>query len=164
MSKYSSVFAGLLSPYKDIKPVKEFAQKVDGFKKGERLDLLSLIEVPINKTTINTYKVIYHQLAHVRTDDNYKGSLFFEKDPLPRRPKHLVGYVNVESDGTIQALETMPEYRGRTIGKQLLKYAAIRYRANALTVNKNNEVAINMYKRYGYKAYDQNSTMLFMER
>lgn len=154
-----SLLSSVARDYKTNKPevVKEFAVARDTFQKGDRLPISQLREKDITPAILTMYKRVYKPLAHVRTD-GYFGTLFFDKNKL-------VGYVNVRlSDKCIQALEVTEPYRGREIGKQLLQYAVIRLGAESLSVNKINTVAIDMYKKFGFRIVAQDETMYYMEK
>lgn len=142
---------------KEVEIVKEFAVARDDFKKGDRLSLSSLREKDITPANITMWKRKYEPLRHVRTD-GYIGSMFFDKN-------RLVGFVNMRiSDRCIQSLEVTEPYRGREIGTQLFQYAVIRLGAKMLSVNKKNEVAIRLYKKFRFVITDQDDTMYYMER
>lgn len=137
--------------------VKEAARYKKEFKKGERLNLSELTEVIITNHSIVQYKRKMPQLCHVRVD-GYDGRIFLYKNDV-------VGFINVDiSDGCIQALDVSEKYRGRGIGSQLLSYAIIRLCANSLSVNKSNEVAIRLYKKYNFYIEDEDGDMYYMER
>jgi len=127
--------------------------------KGSR-QLSEFTKMAINKTTIDKYKVRYPHLKHIRVD-GANGYLWFEQN-------ELVAYVAVDFGGSkkwIQALYVSPDYRGYGLSKQLLKIAENELNATHLSVAKNNEVAINLYKKNGWKedtSIDKSEHMLFM--
>ena len=57
----------------------------------------------------------------------------------------------------------MDNYKSHGLSKQLLDIAVKKLNANDLSVNKNNEIAIKLYKDYGFKVYKESDTMLFMK-
>lgn len=68
----------------------------------------------------------------------------------------LQGYVfvgNKKDKGFIYDLTVQPEYRGRGLGKKLLDDAVKKYGGYDLIVDKDNTIAFNMYKKYGFKTY-----------
>lgn len=142
---------------KYAKVVKEFATKKDNFQKGQRINITDLKAVDITQSAINMYKRQMPSLCHVRVD-GYEGVIFLDK-------RDVVGFVNVNTeDGCIQALEVSEKYRGREIGTQLLTYAIIRLHAVRLSVNKKNDVALRLYKKYGFVVDEEDDHMYYMER
>lgn len=85
-------------------------------------------------------------------DDGESYNLFWKDDN-----DKVVGKVTVDSipasDGYrwFGSLEVSNKYRGYGLGKQILDIAVNRYKAGALAVYKDNEVAYKMYKNYGFK-------------
>lgn len=74
----------------------------------------------------------------------------------------LVGHVfvgnNSKDPGFISSLEVKPEYRRLGIATKMLKDAINKYHRYDLTVRKNNTIAINMYKNFGFKINDEGSS------
>lgn len=69
----------------------------------------------------------------------------------------LAGYVIVDNKkypGFIVPLEVMKPYRGLGLSKKLLNDAIRKYGAIDLCVDKNNEIAINLYKKFGFVIID----------
>lgn len=65
----------------------------------------------------------------------------------------LAGYVFVDNEkypGFIVPIEVIKEYRGYGVGNQLLYDAIHKYGAIDLCVDKDNEVAIHLYKKHGF--------------
>lgn len=68
----------------------------------------------------------------------------------------LQGYVfvgNKKDKGFIYDLTVQPEYRGQGLGKKLLDDAVKKHGGYDLIVDKDNTIAFNMYKKYGFKTY-----------
>ena len=63
----------------------------------------------------------------------------------------------------IQALEVEPEFRGHNLGNQLLDFAINQMDARFLSVRKTNKIAISLYKKHGFKIYDETDSMYFMK-
>lgn len=66
---------------------------------------------------------------------------------------NLIGYVFIgksKDKGFISTLEIVKEYRGYGFGKELLKDAINKYDAIDLVVYKDNKVALDMYKKFGF--------------
>ena len=85
-------------------------------------------------------------------DDGESYNLFWKDDN-----DKVLGKVTVDSipasDGYrwFGSLEVSNKYRGYGLGKQILDIAANKYKAGALAVYKDNEIAYKMYKKYGFK-------------
>lgn len=85
-------------------------------------------------------------------DDGESYNLFWKDDN-----DKVVGKVTVDSipasDGYrwFGNLEVSNKYRGYGLGKQILDIAVNKYKAGALAVYKDNEIAYKMYKNYGFK-------------
>jgi GNAT superfamily N-acetyltransferase len=127
----------------------------DHIQKGNK-SLFSFKKVSITDNDINKYKQDMKSLSHIRTEDGYKGTIFLDKN-------NPVCYVNVNSNnGMIQALEISKDYQGYGLSSQLLKYAVSTLKATSLTVNKKNEVAINVYKKQGFKQVKATDNMITM--
>jgi ribosomal protein S18 acetylase RimI-like enzyme len=98
---------------------------------------------------------MYSNLKHVKFGNDFKGIILIDKNKF-------VGIIqcNVVSK-YIVALEVAPEYRDMGIAKYLLKYA-VNLGINKLSVNKENEIAINLYKNFGFEIFDQDNYMYYM--
>ena len=81
--------------------------------------------------------------------DNYVGEILVDMDK-----EKFAGYVLVKKDGKdkgfIQPLWLFEGYRGYGFGTKLLKDAVNKYNAVGLTVDVDNKVAIEMYKKNGF--------------
>lgn len=64
--------------------------------------------------------------------------------------------IDKASDGNIWfgSLQVSKSYRGHGLSEQILEWAIENYNVNALTVYKDNEVAIRLYKKFGFKIID----------
>ena len=113
----------------------------------------------LKKVKINDVICKKYGLIHVKVNNDTEGYVFLKDDDL-------VGFISVENkdDGSkwIQALEVRPKYRKLGIGKSLLDYAVKELKADHLSVRKTNDVALNMYKKYGFKEYDSTDSMIYM--
>lgn len=123
--------------------------------KGQK-KLSEFKELVINDEVVKRYKEQFKPLSHVRTGEDYVGFLYLDGDKV-------VGFINGnEKEGMIQALEINSEYQGYGLSKQLM-YMAIRHiSCDKLTVNKKNKLAIDIYKKYGFKQYKESDTMIYM--
>lgn len=150
----SGKFYDIKSIYNDLIPVHQEA-------------LSNIVnESVLLEASISRYKKIKIDRSLIESDpvfkhlreDHCRGYAFYDKDKL-------VGFVNVEDkegESWIQALEIMPDYRNQGLGKSILDIAVKELKANYLSVNKKNTVAILMYKKYGFKTYKETETMYFM--
>ncbi len=86
--------------------------------------------------------------------DYFKGFAAFEKGT-----NNFAGFIRVWPNwvleekyhgNLISPVEVKPKYRGYGLGKLLVKESMEKYNANMLMVAKDNEVAINMYKKLGF--------------
>lgn len=116
-------------------------------------------KVSISENVISKYKEDYKFLSHIKTDKNCKGYLFFYD-------KELVAVLSVEykenGENWIQAIEIVKKYQGYGLSEQLLDIALKEFNATYLSVNKNNELAIYIYKKKGFVVYKETDTMYFM--
>lgn len=116
-------------------------------------------KVSISENVISKYKEDYKFLSHIKTDKNCKGYLFFYD-------KELVAVLSVEykenGENWIQAIEIVKKYQGYGLSEQLLDMALKEFNATYLSVNKNNELAIYIYKKKGFVVYKETDTMFFM--
>ena len=95
-------------------------------------------------------------LRHARCNSNTFGWFF-----INRERQNLVGYVGCEND-TVIALEVTRKYEGRGYASRLLALAQ-GCGATKLSVERSNTHAIEVYKHLGYRTYDRDSRMLYME-
>lgn len=80
---------------------------------------------------------------------DFKGEIIIDTDK-----NKLIGNVFINSTkekGFITNLEVKKEYRRQGFGDMLLNDAIKKYKAKDLTVNIDNEVAIKMYEKHGFK-------------
>lgn len=131
--------------------------KIDtNYVSKNKISLSRFNKEKINKTIIDKYKNDNKFLKHVDYDDN--GYIWFDKDSV-------VGIVTVDDKkdyNWISAIEINQNYKGHNLGKQILDFAVKKLKGNALSVNKKNEVAIKMYKKYGFKIYKEDKNMYYM--
>jgi ribosomal protein S18 acetylase RimI-like enzyme len=114
-------------------------------------------EIPYNKENIEKYKSSDNLLKHARSDKNTEGIMLVDKNT-----NDLIGYIAWE-DNYIIALEVLSDYRGSGFGNILLE-KAIKSGCSKLSVSKKNTIAINLYKKYGFKhTKDINDKVIEME-
>lgn len=124
-------------------------------KKGEK-DLSFFINHNITKENIKEYKNKEKSLCHVSEKD--EGNIYTDKN------KNVVGYYSINpTSGFITSLFISDKYRGYGLGKQLL-YKAINDGGCNLSVSKNNKLAIDLYKKNGFKKNKETDKMIFMTR
>lgn len=143
----------------DITPDRTKADLDDIMKYFEEsannINLRSLTKKKITEELIKSYK----QLKSIRIGSSNIGYAFFDKD-------NLVCFISIETKENneiwIQALEVIKEYQNNGLGKQLLNFACKDLKAKFLSVRKTNNVALNMYKKYGFRIYKETDYMYFM--
>ena len=133
---------------------KDFSSKKD-------MSLSQFTRIKLADAIVQVYGGEYPSLRHIRINNHTKGYIWIND-------KQVVGYVNVEEKDDdskwIQALEIYAPYKGHGLSKQILGIAIGELGATELSVSKNNEVAIKLYKSYGFKTYKSTDTMYFMSR
>ena len=145
--------------------VTEAASKLDPNhkSKGEK-NLSSFKKIHITESVINKYKKEYPFLSHVRCKDTKEyicdGYIWFDNDELVA----MVGSCEYRDDKTkwVVSLEITKDYRGYGLSKQILNYAVKTMNCKYLSVNKNNKIAKKVYDEYGFKVYQEDSTMYYM--
>lgn len=130
------------------------------YNKGEKKILEagvsnSLRYVKSSKELIEKYKEKYSRLKHVRTSEENEGIMCLDKDKF-------VGIIQWDINTKyIVALEVIPEYRKKGIGRKLLDIA-YKNGIKKLSVNKNNQNAIDLYKSIKFKKADEDNFMYYM--
>ena len=56
-------------------------------------------------------------------------------------------------NGFLYNVEVFKKYRGQGYGNDIMDYVLSHYSINELTVEPDNVIAINLYKKYGFKPY-----------
>lgn len=122
---------------------------------ANNINLRSLTKKKITEELVKSYK----QLKSIRIGSSNIGYAFFDKD-------NLVCFISIETKENneiwIQALEVIKEYQNNSLGKQLLDFACKDLKAKFLSVRKTNNIALNMYKKYGFRIYKETDYMYFM--
>lgn len=133
---------------------KDFSSKKD-------MSLSQFTKVRLTDAIVQVYGQAYPSLRHIRINKDTKGYVWLND-------KQVVGYINVEEKDDdykwIQAFEIYEPYKGHGLSKQMLNVAIKEFGATNLSVSKNNEVAIKLYKSYGFKTYKTTDSMYFMSR
>ena len=112
----------------------------------------------LDKYTVNGYKSICKSLQHVRVNSDTNGEIVIDNNKV-------VGYYQTEKKESciwLQSFEICEEYRGYTLGSQLLVRAIRVGKITNLAVDIQNEVAINLYRSYGFVEYTRNQKTMFM--
>ena len=126
------------------------------FKPKDKLSLSLFTKLGLDDGTIKKYKDKNRFLSHMRTNSDYKGYIFIDKEKV-------VAVINVNiSNGIIQAMEITSSYQGHGLSLQLLDLAVKNLKATELSVNRSNAVAISIYKKYGFKVIKETDIMYFM--
>lgn len=68
-----------------------------------------------------------------------------------------VAFMGVE-DGVLEMLFITPEERGKSLGKQLIRYGIENYGVERLAVNEQNPQAKGFYEHMGFKVYKRTET------
>lgn len=107
-------------------------------------------EVELTTENIDNYKYKYPSLNNVKINDRVSGTMIINTEY-----DDLVGFVTVEEQSIkkndnnkmITYLEVIKEYRQQGIGDYLFNKAINDFKANHVVVNKDNERALNLYKK-----------------
>lgn len=142
--------------------VQELSSSVEkDFSSKKDMNLSNFAKVRLTDAIVQVYGQAYPSLRHIRINKDTKGYVWLND-------KQVVGYINVEEKDDdykwIQAFEIYDPYKGHGLSKQMLNVAIREFGATNLSVSKNNEVAIKLYKSYGFKTYKTTDSMYFMSR
>ena len=99
-------------------------------------------------------------LKHVRADRSTFGEIFFDD-------KKPVGYYQTSHDENctwIQAFEILPEYQGKGLSDQMLTRLLRKTNATNLSIDLDNEIAIRLYLKNGFREYARTPKMMLMCR
>ena len=131
------------------------------FKSKHDMNLSQFEKMRLSDAAIQVYKQKLPSLSHVKINNNTKGYIWIDK-----KTDMPAAIVNVEEkdDGFtwIQAFEIFVPYKGHGLSKDILNVAIRELKATNLSVNKDNQVAIKVYKSYGFKIYKTTESMYFM--
>ena len=145
----------------------DIISKIDyNFKHKKKIDFSSLIRLNANSFTISRcFNKINDSSAQKRFLEYYQWFKFRNiKDSkfyiFVMNNKHLIptSYLLISPDKNdpnhikwIDMLEVFEDFQGKHLGNQILFYAIDRLKINALDVHKHNEIAIKLYKKFGFK-------------
>ena len=107
------------------------------------------IDIETNKSTVQKYLSSdkEYNKTYKKHFESIKGEIVIDTDN-----NTLAGYIFV-IDMFITPLFVYPRYRGYGLGDILTKDAVKKYKARRLWVFKDNEVAIKLYKKHGFKVF-----------
>ena len=128
----------------------------DDYNAKGKKSLSSFKKEKISKESLNKYKKDFKALSHIR--ENCLGYIYLDKSI----PMAVIAVEEKSDCNFIQAVEITKEYQGYGLSKQLLDVATKELKATRLSVNKKNKLAIEIYKKYGFKKYDETENMVFM--
>ena len=131
------------------------------FKSKHDMNLSQFEKMRLSDAAIQVYKQKLPSLSHVRINNNTKGYIWIDKKTdMPA----AIANVEEKDDGFtwIQAFEIFVPYKGHGLSKDILNVAIRELKATNLSVNKDNQVAIKVYKSYGFKTYKTTEAMYFM--
>lgn len=142
--------------------VQELSSSVEkDFSSKKDMSLSQFTKVRLADAIVQVYGQNYPSLRHIRINNHTKGYIWLND-------RQVVGYINVEEKDDdykwIQAFEIYVPYKGHGLSKQILGVAVRELGATNLSVSKNNEIAIRLYKSYGFKTYKSTDSMYFMSR
>ena len=150
--------AGKALELEDIVTEGVYSKIASDYRNKGHKNLSSFSKKTITRGFIDQYKSQYPFLRHI--DPNDEGTIWFDRDKI-------VGVLSITNKSDkirwITAIEVAEDYRGYGLGSQILKFAVSREKANALSVNKHNEIAIRMYKNAGFVSdNNDHGNVLFM--
>ena len=142
--------------------INELSSSVEkDYQSSKDMNISQFPKMRLTDAIIQVYGQSYPSMRHIRINNRTKGYVWL-------KDKQIVGYINVEEKDDdskwIQAFEIFPPYKGHGLSKQMLNVAVNEFGANYLSVSKNNELAIKVYKSYGFKIYKSSDTMHFMTK
>lgn len=163
--------SGLLEPetFFDLTP-KEMESKLNGFVQESYMEnhhnklKAEYKYIPLTPKSVKQYapqgsfKV---GLQHVRVTKDTHGAIYIDNSDV------VVGYVAIEKKANgerwITALEVSTEYQTKGFGTDLLQIAVDEFHADHLTVNRDNDRALQMYLKHGWVVSEATDKMYFMK-
>ena len=131
--------------------VEAFTVYKDDFQRGKPYKLSSFNKTPISKQTLHKFKQqeLCRELLHI--DDYDTGYIYTDKDTGKFVAVIAVDKSDDRKYNWITAVEVGKDYQGHGLARQLLDVATKELGGNALSVHFENKVAIETYKKYGFK-------------
>lgn len=152
-------YKGIMYQESTVNELSSSAEK--DYQSSKDMNISQFPKMRLTDAIIQVYSQSYPSMRHIRINNRTKGYVWL-------KDKQIVGYINVEEKDDdskwIQAFEIYPPYKGHGLSKQMLNIAVNEFGANYLSVSKNNELAIKIYKSYGFKTYKSSDTMHFMTK
>ena len=152
-------YKGIMYQESTVNELSSSAEK--DYQSSKDMNISQFPKMRLTDAIIQVYGQSYPSMRHIRINNRTKGYVWL-------KDKQIVGYINVEEKDDdskwIQAFEIYPPYKGHGLSKQMLNIAVNEFGANYLSVSKNNELAIKVYKSYGFKIYKSSDTMHFMTK
>lgn len=128
--------------------------KDDYVSKGNK-KISSFKQLELTEENVKKYKSDVKYLSHFRTGNDYAGYIWIDDNSV-------VAACSVNKDtNIIQAIEISKQYQGYGLSKQILDICKS-LDGYILSVNKSNDVAISVYKKYGFYTYKESDSMYFM--
>ena len=112
----------------------------------------------LDKFTINGYRSICSSLRKLRISPYTSGEIVVDGD-------NIVGFYQTEKKDNciwLQAFEICDDYRDYSLGHQLFTRAVRFGKITNLSVDIKNEVAINLYRQFGFVEYTRNHKIMLM--
>lgn len=132
---------------------------INDYESKQDMSISQFSKMNLNDAVIQIYKSQYSSLSHIRINKDTKGYIWLDD-------KKVVAIINVEEKDDdnkwIQAFEIFGDYKGHGLSKQILRLSIKDLGVTHLSVNKDNEVAIKLYKAMGFKIYKKTDSMYFM--
>ena len=131
-----------------LKESKDKSILIDDFKTDNSLKfkIIDLNDKRLfNQKCIKDDEILYNNLNY-RIEKGKIGEVAIES-----KSGEFAGYVCINKDGVLAPLYVVTKYRGHGLSKILVKDAINKYDAKKLGVYTDNEVAIKLYKYFGFK-------------
>ena len=114
----------------------------------------------LSSAILNKYKNQYHNLSHVKINNNTKGKLFTKNNKV-------IALINTEKKENgeiwIQGIEVFGDNKGQGLSRALLDICVKNFNAKYLSVRKTNKVALKLYESYVFKTYNSDKIILYMK-
>lgn len=138
-----SVFGEILESLAVEESVLKSSLQSNYRKKGTKT-LSSFQKVRLNQALVDSFKQENYKLLRYINDVDWLGTGYAWLDH-----RKLVGYVVVDKDQWITALEVTPGYQGYGLAKQMIAYA-ITLGGTKISVHNDNEIAMKLYRSCGF--------------
>lgn len=145
-----SVFGEILESLAVEESVLKSSLQSNHRKKGTKT-LSSFQKVRLTQSLVDSFKQKNYKLMRYINDVDWLGTGYAWLDH-----GKLVGYVVVDKDQWITALEVTPDYQGYGLAKQMIVHA-ISMGGRKISVHDDNEVAITLYRSSGFIEVPSNS-------